>query len=138
MARKVKTDPKNAVRIEGLRELRRAFKAISPELDREVREYLKAFAAKVAADAARRAPRRTGRLAKSIKPSVTQKQVAIQSRVPYAATHEYGGTIRPRGTPIRIKKSRMMGRAVDAHRDEAVRNVKGLIDHVSRRNGFTE
>lgn len=143
-------DNRQAVSIRGLREFRRQLKKISPELDKATREILKDAGELAAAEARRRAPRgstdrhrshrdrryRPGRLAGSIKVSSTQARLSIYSNLPYAAVHEYGGTIRPRGVPIRIKESRMIRGAVEARTDDVIREVEKVTDRLADQAGF--
>jgi HK97 gp10 family phage protein len=79
------------VRIDGLRELRRDLKAIDKKLPRELNQRLKKVAEPIRADAAIRAPRRTGRLAGSLKVRTSGSKVFIGSRLPYARIIHYGG-----------------------------------------------
>lgn len=94
------------VRIEGLREFRAAVRAADASLGREIRKALNKAAEIVAPEAQKTIPRRTGRLAASVRPASTQTEgrVAMGSNaVPYAGWMNFGGavgrkhaTVRPR------------------------------------------
>lgn len=71
-----------------------------------------------------------------MKHSVTAKQMSLYSDSPYSAVHEYGGTIRPRGTRIRIEKSRMLTGAVEDNRDELEEYILDMMENLARENGF--
>ena len=90
----------------------------------------------VAAEAAPLAPRRTGALAASYKPFVTQRGAGVRSRLPYAPVIEYGGTIRPRGVPIEIARSQPVTRAVLRQQDRAVERAGDAVDRAARDSGW--
>src|SRR5436190_13452137 len=116
-----------AVRVEGLAELRRDLRRMQPDTLKEVREVLKHSAEIVAANARTRAPRQTGKLAASIRAGTAGNSAVVRSRLPYAAVHEFGGTIRPKGAPILIKRREMVTGAL-ASRTEAI--VDALADGI--------
>lgn len=60
----------------------------------------------------------------------------MRNRVPYAAVHEYGGTISPRGAPISIRASAPIGRAVERQEDAIIDALGDGIDRVAERHGF--
>ena len=102
-----------AIDIKGMRQFRRDLKQLDNEVDKRLRGELREIAADVAAEAAVLAPRRTGALAASYKPFVTQRGAGVRSRLPYAPVIEYGGTIRPQGRADRDRSlpARHAGRA---------------------------
>lgn len=124
------------VKVHGLRDIRRGLRQVSMAADKAVQGELSDVAGTVAKRAQARAPVRSGKLQRSIRKSVTLKRgAAITSNVPYAAIHEWGGQISPRGTPITIKPSRMMSGAVDesdADIDAAVRAIGDAIERAWR------
>ena len=79
------------VEVEGYRDLQRALRSAPADTRKEVRKGLRTAATTVRDDARRRAPSRSGRLRRSLRVSVTQRGVAVGSRLPYAAIHEFGG-----------------------------------------------
>ena len=82
------------VKVEGLRELSKALRAVDKKLPKEVAKIHKKIAGPVAKKAAAKAPRgKTGRLSASIKAYGTQKAAAIGAGVrlpPYAGVIHYG------------------------------------------------
>jgi HK97 gp10 family phage protein len=83
--------PPAGVRIEGLRELRRDLKVIDRRLPAELNRRLKVAAEPVRAEAARRAPKRSGALAGSLKVRTAGSRLFIGSRLPYARVVHWGG-----------------------------------------------
>lgn len=79
------------VRVEGLRELRRDLKAIDRKLPAQLNKRLKVAAEPVRRDAAALAPRRSGRLAASLKVRSSGSRILIASSLPYAKTIHFGG-----------------------------------------------
>lgn len=79
------------VEIAGLREFMRDLKKLDPVVNKRFRARLRNAVKEITADAARRAPRQSGKLARLIKPSVTNKGAALASKAPHARIHEFGG-----------------------------------------------
>jgi HK97 gp10 family phage protein len=133
-----------AIRIDGLRDLRKNLRDIDRKMGLEVNRYLRQFTAKVRDEARAAAPFSSGALRKSIKHSVKAKQVSIFSDSPYANAHEWGsiggtkGRVRPQGVPIKIRKRQMIGHAVYSNVDKFEDHVMGLVDHIARTNGFDD
>jgi phage gpG-like protein len=132
------------VRVEGLRELRAALRALGPAAGRELRDGIKDAAELVALQARRDAPRgepgrdpHPGQLAASIR-APKGAQAAVVSRLPYAGVHEWGGTIAPRGVPIEIDRARYVGRALHDQLDAFMERLEHNIDAVAARHGFTK
>ncbi len=125
------------VRIEGLGQLRRDFRAIGgPALQRELRSVLLRAATIAAGQASAFAPRRTGQLAASIRPGARGTTAYVRSSLPYAGVQEFGGTIRPRGTPMHIRGRHFVGRAVDHQADTIVDAIGDGIDRLAVAHGF--
>ncbi len=88
------------VQITGLRELRRALRAVDVELPRQLSRDLKEVAELVAARARSKVPHRTGRTAASIRPVVVRGGAAVRAggaRVPWYAWLDFGGERRHMG-----------------------------------------
>lgn len=102
-------------------------------LGKSLTDELKSIGAEVAVRAKAKAPVRTGALRASIKPSVTRGTVSIYSNLPYAPVHEFGGSISPNGTRIRITESRYMQDAVDEASDDVEERLGDLVDNAARR-----
>lgn len=83
----------SGIRVQGLDEIRRGLRRLNSELPKELTRIHKK-AATVVADAARaRAPRRSGRLAGSIKPQAGQRYARVaagRKAVPYAGPIHFG------------------------------------------------
>lgn len=60
----------------------------------------------------------------------------ITSDHPAAGVVEFGGTIRPKGTPIRIREYRMAGKAVDAQAAQFERDLTARIDALLRHHNL--
>lgn len=84
--------PNAGVRVEGLRELRRGLKQLGEDTS-DLKEANAAAAAIVAAAAAARAPKRTGRLAASVKGNRAVGRATVRgggAQVPYAGPIHWG------------------------------------------------
>ncbi len=75
-----------------MRKFFRQLKGISPDLAKAARRQFRAEAKKVSDDARRRAPRKTGKLARGISPRVSSSGAAsIVAKAPHSRMHEFGG-----------------------------------------------
>lgn len=84
---------KAAIQVDGARELRRAFRQLPKEYRKELAAIHKKAAEPVARTAARLAPKRSGRLAGSIRPLGSQRAgrvAAGRKSVPYAGPIHWG------------------------------------------------
>lgn len=124
------------IEVEGLREFRRDLRRLEPEIDKQLRADIRKAVRTVAAEAAAIAPRRSGALAASYKPFVTSRGAGVASTLPYAPIIEYGGTINPRGVPIKF--TRRMPVTVAAERAQAriVDRLGESVDAAARRAGW--
>ena len=127
----------DAVRIEGLAILRRDLRKMAPGVVKEIRDVLKDAATTVAGDARPFAAHRSGKLAASYRPGTAGNSAFVRSRLPYAAVHEFGGTIAPRGTPFTIKATPAVTRSLDKNAERIVDKLGDGIDRVADRNGFS-
>ena len=125
-----------AVNTTGLREFRRDLRRIDAEVDKELRVELREAVGTVAAQAAATAPRRTGRLAASYRPFANLRTAGVRSRLPYAGVIEYGGTIRPRGTPIEIRRYAPITGAIKQHTERIVEQFGDAVDRAARNTGW--
>ena len=130
------------VEFDGLRDLRKDLGNLDKALAKEMRLVLKEATEMVAKEARRRAPRRTGALAASIKAGTSGTRALIRSNSPYFPVHEFGGTTgrghQPRrgGGSVTIKRSEMVYGAIAAKSSEAERLVLKGIDKLGKRAGF--
>lgn len=122
--------------VEGLAKLRRDLRRMQPEALKEVRVALKEGAGIVAKASGPFAHHRSGALAASFRPGTGGNTAFVRSRLPYAAVHEYGGTIAPRGTPITIAANPAVHRAFDQTTDRVIDVIGDGIENVARRNGW--
>lgn len=125
-----------AVEIKGYAAFRRGLNKLDKELGKQLSQYVRDTVRKVRDDARRFAPNRTGKLSRSIRESVTVKRATIYSTLVYSAVHEWGGTIRPKGSPIKIKRSRYVGRAQAEHFDDVEERMASMFDALKRESGF--
>lgn len=125
-----------AVKVNGLAELRRDLRRLEPATLKEIQRTLKGAADVVAREAALLAPRRTGALAASYKPYTRGNRAGVRSNLPYAAVHEYGGTISPRGADILIRRSEPITRAVERQADTVVREIGDGIERAALQSGW--
>lgn len=124
------------VEVEGLRELRRDLRAMDAALPKEVSGVLRQAAQIVADEARRRAPVRSGTLAAGYRPGTAGDKALVRTTVPYAPVHEFGGTIRPRGTPITIRKQSMIYGAIARRREDVERLLLREFDQLASRHGW--
>lgn len=126
------------VKIEGMREFRKALRDADRELPKEMRRAFNNVAEMVADEAANRVPVRSGRLRDSIRPRSTQTEgVVVMGRasVPYAGWIDFGGKIAPRGTVVErqfIREGRYLfpaGRDLEpAIKRETVKVINRMAD----------
>ena len=125
-----------AVEVEGLADLRKALRGLDKGALREVQKVTKSAAQLVATEAAGLAPHRSGRLSQSIKAATSGNAGIVRSQLPYAKVHEYGGTIRPAGSPITILRSEFIGRAQDRKASEVADLLARRFADLAARNGW--
>jgi hypothetical protein len=125
-----------AVKTEGLRQFRRDLKRLEPEVDKQLRKETREIAARVAVEAAATAPRRSGALARSYRPYVTQRGAGVRSRLPYAGVIEYGGTISPRGVPITIKRHAPVTGAIERQTERIVEAIGDAVERAADSAGW--
>lgn len=121
------------VRVDGLRELRSTLRKLDPVSARALTREIKAAAGPIVREAQAQAPRRTGRLAASIRATSSGNRLAVGSRLPQANVLHWGGTIRPRGVPITFPRTEFITRAAVRHRDEIPDAVGDAIERVWER-----
>ena len=124
------------VHVEGLREFRSDLKKLQPEVGKELRADIKVAAAKIAAEAASVAPRRTGAYARSIRPYVTARGASVGSTLPQAGVLHWGGTIQPRGVPITIEARPVISTALDRQSDRLVDELGDAVERAARKAGW--
>jgi phage gpG-like protein len=125
-----------SVTVDGLAQLRRDLRHIEPGAVREIRDVLKSSAELVAHAARADAPRKTGNLADSIRATTSGARGVVRSALPYANVQHWGGTIAPKGTPIKIKGTLFVSRHVERLTDRIVDELGDGIERVAARNGW--
>lgn len=104
------------VRVKGLRETVRNLERLGVSVQ-DLKDSFKKIGNLVANDAKTRAPRKSGRLASTIKPSNTKNKSVVRAgsaKVPYAGVIHYGGYNNIEAHPY-------LTDAVTQHQDEAVK-----------------
>lgn len=138
----IKTDAR--VDVVGLRELRTSLRKLSGETEyhKQLRQAGLRAGEIVAVEARLRAPVKSGRLRKSIRVKAQQTGAQIAgggARVPYFGFIDYGGTINPRGHPVRrpfIKTGRIMYPALRAKRDETIAAYTAAVTQIIESAGL--
>lgn len=130
------------IKIEGLKELRKALRDADRELPKQLRRGFNEVAVMVADEAAQRVPVQTGRLRDSIRPRSTQTEgIVVMGRasVPYAGWIEFGGRIAPRGTVIErpfIREGRYLLPAAKDLEPAIRRETAKVLDRMADRAGL--
>lgn len=133
------------VRVDGLKELRRALGRVDPSLQKTLRGRLKTIGDKVAAKTRARMPKRSGRAAGSVKSGVSGNNAYVQGgrkTVPYYGWLDWGGTLKPtggrRGTQHRprVAKGRYMYPVIDEMRPEITRDAVKAFEETKRELGL--
>lgn len=122
----------NAIKVEGLKELQREIRRIEDtELKKKLRESNKAAAQLVADEAQSTVPRRSGRLAKTIKAKGGQRDGTVKAgtgaRVPYAAPIHFGWRAR------NISPQPFLYEAQDKRRNEVIAYYEKALDDLGKK-----
>lgn len=126
----------DSLRVEGLKELAKALKALDPAIAKQLRLANKRAASVVAEDAAQRAPEKTGRLKKSIRALGQARSSTVaegNAKVPYAGFVDFGGNIQPRGAIISrpfIKEGRILFPALQAKSPQVMAIYEAEINEI--------
>jgi hypothetical protein len=101
-------------------------------MDKEIRDRLKEVGTK-AAEKARvllheRSKHPQGRIERTIKTSVRQNGVSVVSNHPGAPVQHWGGSIKPKGTPIHITGKHFASDAAESYMSEAEQRLGQMID----------
>lgn len=121
-----------AVSVDGLRETQAALKKLDADAARELRAELKAAGKEVEGDARGNVRSRSGKLAGSIKTSVTAKGVSVYSNLVYARVQDQGGKVgRNHATLLaRGSVSQYMKRAGDTAEPKVTRRLERMLDRL--------
>lgn len=133
--------PDAAIQVEGLRELNAALRKLGEkELPKEFKRASKRAAQVVAVEAAARVPKRTGKLAASIRGAAQARGAVVRAgreSVPYAGWIEFGGTIQHKtdnwsSTRPFIKQGRYIFPAAKAKEPQVVELFEAGVSHALR------
>lgn len=121
------------IRVEGLREFRSSLKGADAATTKIINQELRVSAETVAAAARGLAPRKTGRLAGSLKPFAAGNRVGVRSSLPYANVQHWGGTTgrghtssRPGAT--RVRGTQFVTRAVEGREDQIIQGLGEALE----------
>jgi phage gpG-like protein len=105
-------------------------------LNREVSDALKGAASEVVTRASTLAPRRSGRLAGSLRPFAAGLKAGVRSPLPYANVVHWGGTIRPKGAPVHFRRRPFIEKAAEERADRVLEKVADNIEALATRHGW--
>lgn len=133
----------DVVAVEGLAELRRALKTVDAELPKELRRSFLAVGTRIADDARRTVPVRSGRAARSVKAGVSGNTAYVQGgrkTVPYYGWLDFGGQLpskrsgkRARAVRPRIKEGRYLYPAIRRNRDRTIKETAEALESITER-----
>jgi hypothetical protein len=81
-------------------------------------------------------PYKSGRLRSSVRTSVRGGSLSLYSREPYANVQHWGGTISPKGTPIKIRKTLFVYGPATKATPRITEEMAVLLDLTAVRYGF--
>lgn len=128
-----------SVRVDGLRELRRDLKQIDRTLPRQLNAEIKRAAGPMRSEAAHLAPKRTGRLAASLKVGTSGSKVRIYSRRSGASVVHWGGRHPLFGNRQRFyqqKANPFLVRAAERNAGQLERDLAHAVESLMRNVGF--
>lgn len=134
---------RSAISVSGFDAMRSVIRVMGKEAQREANKVLKEAARVVADDARQRAERqpyktpadrRDGKYAAGFKVALRGSRIMVVNRWPGAGVNHWGGTISPKGTPIRFSRRPVIAEAADAksaifeaHLEQAVNRLADSI-----------
>lgn len=129
-----------SVQIDGLSDFLRDLKRFEPEVSKQFRGRLRKIVDEVAKDAQRRAPKKSGKLAKGIRPSVTNTGARLLSKADHARIWEFGGRhpVFDRENFVYQPPQPHIFPAVEANREKVNTEALAALDDAIRQIGFTE
>lgn len=116
--------------VEGLREVVRALEKVGIDAA-DMKQVFTQIGSMVQNDASALAPRKTGRLSASIKPTKTKNKAAVRAgsaRVPYAGAINYGWPKRG------IKPRLFLQRAIDSNTTRAIEMMEAGLEEIIHRH----
>lgn len=124
------------VRVQGLKELTRAFKAISKDLDRELVGELKAAADPVKAEGEKLALTRIGNMPRSPDWAVMRIGVSKAQGLVYMVPQRRRRGGSGRANLANLLMDRAMDPALEKHQDDVVQRVDQLLGKLGGDHGF--
>ena len=124
--------PAASIKVEGLNKLVRQLKQLNPDLVDEMKRANRDIADSLVPVAKRKAPKRTGRLADSIRSSGQARSGVVRAgkaRVPYAGPIHFGWASR------RIRPQPFLYDALDERRSVIEREYVSRVDKIVRKVG---
>lgn len=135
----------DAIRVEGLKELRWALGAMDVKLPKVLAKKLKAVGEKVASNARGRMPSRSGRAKSSVKAGTSGPTAHVQGgrgTVPYYGYLDFGGTLRPTGgrrntqSRPKLAKGRYLYPAIEQMQPEIESGAAEAFEDMKRELGL--
>lgn len=123
--------------IDGLRELQRALNRLDQDTRLAMKPTHQAAAEIVATDASRRAPKRTGRLARSVKASAVKTGGRVRIGYGGGAPSLYAGPIHFGWPARRIRPQAFVYDALDPKRPEVLRLYQERMDELTKQHDLT-
>lgn len=129
------------VRIEGVREVSTALRAVGKEAAKELRDGMKEIAESVAADVRGKVPSRTGKAARSVKAKGNNRGAGISfggRAAEYYPFLDFGGSVGRKDSVKRpfIPEGRYVYPTIGAHKDDIHEKATQLIEDLSRKHGL--
>ena len=122
------------VRVEGVRELRAALRRAGQSLD-DFKDTNERVARIVVTEVQRRAPRRTGRLARSARPSKSATRATVSAggaRVPYANAVHWGVGPRPgRRGPHNIRRNPFVWDSIEETEPRWLKEYQAAVEKIA-------
>lgn len=129
------------IKIQGLREFQAALKAMDGESQKKLKVALDNVSEVVAAGAARRVPRRTGKAAASLRAQSSQREAKVvggSKKVPYYGWLDFGGRVgkdRSVSRPF-VKSGRYLWPTVAANRQPLEKALQKALVELAREAGM--
>lgn len=129
------------IRIEGLREFQRALKTMDGESQKQLKVALDEVSRVVAAGAARRVPRKTGRAAASLRAQSSQREARVvegSRKIRYYGWLDFGGRVGiDRSVERRfVRSGRYLWPTVAANRQPLEKALQEALIRVARESGL--
>ncbi len=135
----------NAVKIDGLQQLHRALKEISPEIRKQMVREFRGIASNVANDARDRMPERSGTAKRSVRASTIGGGAAVRgggTRAPYYGWLDFGGHLTKKGKRHnsqyreKLKEGRYIYPAISRRRDDIRKAAESAVHRAKKAAGF--